>query len=67
MRDEVDWSLTTWSGSRRQQHRDFLALSFREKIEIIEQLSDVGRFFIERRRARGLPVIERTGEGKAPP
>ena len=57
MRDEIDWSLTTWEGNRRQQHRDFLRLSFREKLEVIEQLSEMADFFASRRRARGLPGV----------
>ncbi len=56
MHDEVDWSLTTWEGNRRQNHRDFHALPFRRKLEIIEQLGEVATFFAERRRARGLAV-----------
>ncbi len=59
MSDAVDWSVATWEGNRRQQHREFLALSFREKLKVIEQLGEVAAFFAERRRARGLPVRER--------
>lgn len=66
MSDPVDWSLTSWDGNRLRQHREFLALSFREKLEVMEELSEVAAFFAERRRARGLPVWERArGEGGA--
>ncbi len=60
---EIDWSLTTWKGSRLQQHREFLALSFRRKLEIIEGLADMARKSQEWRKSRGLPYIDpATGE-----
>jgi hypothetical protein len=60
---EIDWSLTTWKGSRLQQHREFLALPFRRKLEVIEELDDLGRRFQEWRKSRGLPCIDpATGE-----
>jgi hypothetical protein len=43
--DPIDWSLTTWKGSRLQQHRDFHALSFARKLELIEQMSETAAFF----------------------
>ena len=36
----IDWSKTTWKGSRLQQHRKFHALPFARKLEIIEKLAD---------------------------
>jgi hypothetical protein len=36
--DDIDWSLTTFEGNRIRQHREFLALSFREKMQWIEDL-----------------------------
>jgi hypothetical protein len=60
---KIDWSLTTWKGSRLQQHREFLALPFRRKLEVIEEMDDHGRWTQERRIARGLPYIDpSTGE-----
>lgn len=32
------WHLATWKGSRRQQHREFLALPFSRKLEIVEEM-----------------------------
>jgi hypothetical protein len=55
MADANDWS-AGWDEHRRLQHREFQALPFREKLAIIEQLSETVAFFVERRRARGLPV-----------
>ena len=36
--DGVDWSLTTRKGSRLRQHREFLALPFRKKMELLEEM-----------------------------
>jgi hypothetical protein len=41
MPDEIDWSLTTWEGNRRRQHREFLALSFREKLQALENMAEL--------------------------
>jgi hypothetical protein len=46
-RDEIDWSLTTWEGSRRAQLRH--ALTLRERMEAMEGLADVARRFQELR------------------
>lgn len=37
--EPIDWSLTTWKGSRLRQHREFLALPFRRKMELLEEMS----------------------------
>lgn len=63
MLDEIDWSVTTFEGNRRRLHREFHALTFRQKLEIIEQLGEVAAFFAERRRARGLPTRWPGGAG----
>lgn len=36
----VDWSLTTRKGSRLHQHREFLALPFRRKMELLEEMCE---------------------------
>lgn len=56
MAEPEDWSAATWQGSRRRQHQAFLALPFTAKLAVIEELSEVARFFAERRRARGFPL-----------
>ena len=38
MADTSDWSMASWEGHRRQQHREFQALPLREKLAIVEQL-----------------------------
>lgn len=53
MAETDDWTLATWEGSRRRQHQEFLALPFRDKLAVIEDLADLARFFAERRQARG--------------
>jgi len=55
---DIDWSLMTWKGSRLQQHREFYALPFRRKLEVIEEFDDVARHFLEHRKSRGLPYID---------
>lgn len=55
--EEIDWSLTTWKGNRRQQHRDFVALPFREKLWIIEHLGEVATAFADSRRMRSQLVL----------
>ncbi|MDQ6623769.1 MAG: hypothetical protein M3Y86_09855 [Verrucomicrobiota bacterium] len=60
---EIDWSLTTWKGSRRKQHQEFHALPFSRKLEIIEEMNRVGLASMESLRERGLPYIDPyTGE-----
>lgn len=49
---EIDWSLTTWEGSRRAQLRRALEMTVRERLEAAEGLADVGRRF-QQIRARG--------------
>ena len=64
----IDWSLCTWKGSRREQHRTYLALPFRRKLELLEELCDHARFTLEDRRRRGLPYLDPyTGEVVRPP
>lgn len=41
--DEVDWSLTTWQGSRRAELRRWLALTVRERLQAIEEMTEVAR------------------------
>jgi hypothetical protein len=55
---EIDWSLTTWKGSRRKQHQEFHAIPFSRKLEIIEEMNRFANAIIEERRARGLPYID---------
>ncbi len=42
---EINWELTTWKGSRLQQHREFYALPFARKLKIIEEMCEASRHF----------------------
>ncbi len=55
---EIDWSVTTWEGSRRAQLRDAMKLSLTEKWQAVEEMADWARTTIESSRARGLPYID---------
>ena len=41
---EIDWSLATFDGVRRAQEREFLLLSFREKLVRLEQMAEVAEW-----------------------
>lgn len=49
---DIDWSLTTWEGTRRAQLRHALKLTLRERLEAAEGLADVARRFAELRTRR---------------
>jgi hypothetical protein len=36
-KDGIDWSLTTWEGSRRAALRDWMALTLTEKWQAVEE------------------------------
>ncbi len=52
-RDDIDWSLTAWEGSRRAQLRRVFALTLRERMGVVEGMAEVARRFEEIRRAGG--------------
>jgi hypothetical protein len=49
--NEIDWSLTTWEGSRREQTRRWLELSWDEIIAAQEEMAEIAATmnFSERR------------------
>jgi hypothetical protein len=53
MTDSVDWSVTTWEGNRLRQHREYLALPFRKKLEILEQLAETAARLTRGGKSRG--------------
>jgi hypothetical protein len=62
-KNEIDWSLTTWKGSRRDQHQTYLALPFPTKLPLLEELCNRGQESLARRKKAGLPCIDPyTGE-----
>jgi len=50
----IDWSLTTWKGSRRQQHRQFYALPFARKLELIQEMAATAAWFSDRQTVAGM-------------
>ncbi len=47
--EEIDWSLTTYEGSRREQLRRALKLSLRERLAALEGMSEVSQRLAEMR------------------
>lgn len=61
--DRIDWSLTTWEGSRRAMLRDAMKLTLTQKWQAVEEMADWARWTLQSRRERGLPYIDLyTGE-----
>lgn len=46
----IDWSVTTWDGSRRAQLRQWRSLSLRERFEALDGMADLVRQFEAMRR-----------------
>ncbi|MFI5309703.1 MAG: hypothetical protein ACHQQ3_00605 [Gemmatimonadales bacterium] len=65
MADEPDWTLVTWEGNRLRQHREFQALTFRQKLQVIENLGEVTAYFALRARMRAAAVPESDGSNRA--
>lgn len=56
MADDIDWSLTTWEGSRRETLRRWRRLSLREKLQALDEMNELADHFRQRREQRGLPT-----------
>jgi hypothetical protein len=66
---EIDWSLTTWEGSRRAQLRRWCKLSLRERLRAVEEMVDLARHFADMRaqgRFRDLSSAPGAGASGAP-
>ena len=48
---EIDWTLTTWEGSRRVQLRRWRRLTLRERLQAVEDMAELARRFQELRQA----------------
>lgn len=46
----IDWSLTTWEGSRRAQLRHWMSLTLRERLQAADEMDQLARHFEEMRR-----------------
>ena len=65
---EIDWSLTTWEGSRREQLRRWCKLSVRERLLAVEEMADLARHFAEMRaKGRFRHVGDNSGRGVREP
>lgn len=38
---EIDWSVTTWEGSRREQLRRWRALTVRQRLEALDDMTEL--------------------------
>jgi len=47
--DPIDWTLTTWEGSRRAQLRRWCALTLRERLVALDEMTDLAHRFAEMR------------------
>jgi hypothetical protein len=47
--DKIDWSVTTWEGSRRAQLRRSLKLSLRERLQAIDEMAQLAQAFAQAR------------------
>jgi len=42
--EDIDWSLTTWEGARREQLRRWAALSLEEIVLALEEMQDLAQW-----------------------
>lgn len=62
---DIDWSLTTWEGSRRAQLRRALTLTLRERLEAMEGMADIARRFREIHARGGFRTVSAGAETPA--
>ena len=63
---EIDWSLTTWEGSRREQLRRWCKLSVRERLLAVEEMADLARHFAQMRAQGRFRHVDNSHDGGAP-
>lgn len=59
--DDIDWRLTTWEGSRREQLRRWAALPLERVILALEEMQDLAEHF-RRMRETGKFSAARSGQ-----
>ena len=65
---DINWEVATWKGSRLQQHREFYALPFARKLEIVEQLCEQARQLAKTPHPDPSPAaLNETGPGYSTP
>jgi len=42
---KIDWHLTTWEGSRREQLRRWCKLSLHQRLSALEEMADIAQHF----------------------
>lgn len=52
-RDDIDWSMTTWEGSRREQLRRWAQLTLEEIVQAQEEMAELNQRFADMRRNIG--------------
>lgn len=57
-KNEIDWSLTSWEGSRREQLRRSCRLTLRERLIALDDMQDFANHFMKQRKRRNLPVVD---------
>lgn len=45
----IDWSVTTWEGSRRAQLRNWRTLTLRERLEALDRMAELAEAFAKAR------------------
>ena len=50
--DEIDWSKTTWEGSRREQLRASLKLTPKQRFEALEEMAELSDWLAAMRKKR---------------
>jgi hypothetical protein len=54
--DAIDWSATTWAGARREQVRQWLKLTVRERLQAVEAMGRVADALHPRAPPRVVPM-----------
>ena len=63
--DDIDWSLTTWEGARREQLRRTAALTLRERMQSLEDMAEVAQRFREMRETGKFSAVPAASEAPA--
>jgi CRISPR-associated endonuclease/helicase Cas3 len=65
--DDIDWSVTTWEGARREHLRRTAALTLREHMQSLEDMAEVAQRFREMRETGKFSAAPRSGHAASPP
>jgi CRISPR-associated protein Csx17 len=62
---DIDWSKTTFEGSRREQLRRWRALNLRQRLEALDEMTVLAQKFSELRRSQGISQDKEIREPEA--